>query len=128
MTSTTNLPRPMSPTTTPAPPVAVDAVDEVVARARAAAPSWRRVPPAERAGHLRRAASAVRECAATYELQARSGRVAPEALEAILSRTTVLIAQRLDGHDPRLLAALLPGMVRTMLQAFVELLEEKGGS
>jgi len=68
--------------------------------------------------------AAVRECAATYELQARTGPVAPEALEAILSRTTVLIAQRLEGHDPRLLAALLPGMVRTMLKAFVELLDE----
>lgn len=84
MTSTTNLPRPMSPTTTPAPPVAVDEVDEVVARARAAAPSWRRVPPVERAGHLRRAASAVRECADELGdlLCATTGRLLGEARQS----------------------------------------------
>ena len=72
--------------------------------------------------------AAVRECAATYRLQAGSGPVAPEAFEAILSRTTVLIAQRLEGHDPRLLAALLPGMIRTMLKAFIEVLGEERDS
>ncbi len=67
----------------------------------------------------------VRECARTWELQARTGPVKPQALEAIVSRTVVLLMQRLDGHQPHLVVALLPGLLRTMLATFVDVLAEQ---
>lgn len=68
---------------------------------------------------------AVRECVRTWELQARGGPVTAKALEAIVARTVVLLMQRLDGHDPHLVVALLPGLLRTMLETFVEVLAER---
>jgi hypothetical protein len=50
----------------------------------------------------------VRECVRTWELQARTGPVKPRAREAIVSRAVVLLMQRLEGHPPHLVVALLP--------------------
>ncbi len=68
---------------------------------------------------------AVRECLQTWKLQARTGPVTPKALETILSRATVLLMRRLDGQQPHLVVALLPGLIRRMLAAFVELMAEE---
>ena len=70
--------------------------------------------------------AAVRECLQTWQLQARKGRVTPKARNAILARATVLILTRLDGHPADMVMALLPGLVRTMLAAFVDLTVPEG--
>ena len=72
--------------------------------------------------------AAVRECLQTWKLQARSGPVTPKALETILSRATVLLMGRLDAQPSHLVVALLPGLIRTMLAAFVEVMAEERGS
>ena len=58
-----------------------DAVERAVRRARAAAPGWRRTPPADRAGHLRDAAAQVRRAADDLGdlLCATTGRLLGEA-------------------------------------------------
>ena len=48
-----------------------------------------------------------------------------EALEAILARATVPILRQLEDRPPELMIALLPSLVRTMLAAFVEVMEEQ---
>jgi hypothetical protein len=68
---------------------------------------------------------AVRECSQTWKLQARTGPVTPKALETILSRATVLLMRRLDGQPPYVVVALLPGLIRTMLAEFVDLMAEE---
>ena len=71
----------------------------------------------------------VRECLQTWKLQARSGPVTPKAMETIVARATVLLMSRLDGQPPHLVMALLPGLLRDMLAAFVEAMAaEKMGS
>ena len=72
--------------------------------------------------------AAVRECLQTWKLQARSGPVTPKALETILARATVLLMGRLDAQPSHLVVALLPGLIRTMLAAFVEVMAEERGS
>lgn len=69
--------------------------------------------------------ASVRECVHTWRMQSKSGPVAGEALETILSRATVLLMYRLEGQPPHLVVALLPGLIRTMLAAFVEMLAEE---
>ena len=72
--------------------------------------------------------AAVRECLQTSRLQARSGPVTQKIHNTILARGTVLIMTRLDGHPPDLVVTLLPGLVRTMLAAFVEVMVAEQGS
>jgi hypothetical protein len=48
-----------------------------------------------------------------------------EALEAILSRSMVPILRQVEDKPPELVMALLPSLVRTMLAAFVEVMEEQ---
>ena len=70
--------------------------------------------------------AAVEECVQTWQLQARSGSVSAKAREAILSRATVLVLRRFDGHPPEVVVALLPSLVRSMLAVFVDLMAKKG--
>lgn len=67
----------------------------------------------------------VRECVHTWTMQAQARPVMPEALEAIVSRAVVLLMHRLDGQAPHLVVALLPGLLHTMLAAFLEVLAEE---
>jgi hypothetical protein len=67
----------------------------------------------------------VRECVQTWRLQRRAGPVTPKALETILSRATLLLMQRLEGHPPHLVVALLPGLLRSMLAVCLEMLAEE---
>jgi hypothetical protein len=67
---------------------------------------------------------AVRECVHTWRLQARSGPVSDKAKTTILSRATVLLMRRLDGQPPHVVAALLPGLIRTMLSAVLDVMAE----
>jgi hypothetical protein len=68
--------------------------------------------------------NAVRECVQTWKIEARQGAVSPRAKGAILSRATVILMRRLDGHPPEFVVALLPGLLRTMLAAFLEIVGE----
>jgi hypothetical protein len=68
--------------------------------------------------------SAVRECLQTWKLEARNGPVSAKARATILSRATVLLMRRLDGQPPHVVVALLPGLIRTMLAAFLDLVAE----
>ena len=72
-------------------------------------------------------AASVRECLQTWRLQTKAGPVTQKALEAILGRSTVLLLRRLEGQPPELVVALLPVLIRTMLAAFLEVLEEERG-
>ena len=56
---------------------------------------------------------------------ARTGPVTSKAREAIVSRAVVLLMQRLDGQPPHLVIALLPGLLRTMLETVVDVLAKK---
>jgi hypothetical protein len=67
---------------------------------------------------------AVRECVQTWKLQSRTGPVSPKAKATILSRATVLLMRRLDGQPPHVVVALLPGLLRTMLSAFLDVVAE----
>ena len=69
--------------------------------------------------------ASVRECLQTWRLQAQAGPVTGKALEGILARATVLLMRRLEGQNPELVVAVLPILVRTMLAAFVEVMEEE---
>jgi len=68
--------------------------------------------------------ASVRECLQTWRLQTRAGPVTAKALGTILARSTVLLMRRLEGQPPDLVVALLPGLIRTMLAAFVEVMAE----
>ena len=68
--------------------------------------------------------ASVRECLQTWRLQAKAGPVTAKAREAILARATVLVLRRFEGHPPEIVVALLPSLVRTMLDAFVEVMTE----
>ena len=48
-----------------------------------------------------------------------------EALEAIMSRSMIPILRQVEDKPPELMMALLPNLVRTMLAAFVEVMEEQ---
>jgi hypothetical protein len=71
--------------------------------------------------------ASVSECLQTWQLQARSGPVTAKAREAILARATVLVLRRFEGHPPEIVVALLPSLVRAMLEAFVEVVTEGRG-
>jgi hypothetical protein len=68
--------------------------------------------------------SAVRECLEAWMLQAQAGPVTAEALEGILARSSVLLLGRLEGVSPDVVVTLLPILIRIMLAAFVEAIED----
>ena len=68
--------------------------------------------------------ASVRECLQTWRLQTKAGPVTAKAREAILARATVLVLRRFEGHPPEIVVALLPSLVQTMLDAFVEVMTE----
>jgi hypothetical protein len=51
--------------------------------------------------------------------------VTAKALETILARSTVLLMRRLEGQPPDLVVALLPGLLRTMLATFIDVMAEE---
>ena len=69
--------------------------------------------------------ASVRECVRTWQIQGQRGPVTPEAFEAIVARTVVLLMQRLEGAAPHLIMALVPGLLHTMLETFLEVLAEE---
>ena len=84
------------------------------------------MPPAPEAHEWHRIIRAsVRKCLETSQLQSKAGPVTVEALEAILSRSMVPILRQMEDKPPELVMALLPSLVRTMLAAFVEVMEEQ---
>jgi hypothetical protein len=71
------------------------------------------------------ASSVPRWALETWLFQSKDRPVTVEALEAILSRSTVPILSQMEGKPPELVMALLPSLVRTMLAAFVEVMVEE---
>lgn len=70
--------------------------------------------------------SAVRECWETYAFQHNEGeRPAPEAVEAILSRSAYPILAKLDDVPAEVLPVLQRGVVRAMLTAFLQVTQEQ---
>jgi hypothetical protein len=70
--------------------------------------------------------ASVRECLETWVLQAQPGSATEEALETILARAMVPILRTGRGASTRLVVALLPSLVRTMLTTFVGVLADEG--
>ncbi len=85
---------------------------------------WSRMPKSGEGEWHGIVRAAVRECLQTWKLQARNGPVTEQAKKTILSRATVLLMRRLDGEPPYVVIALLPGLIRTMLAAFLDLMAE----
>ena len=85
------------------------------------------MPPPSPAAHgwHRIIRASVRECLETWHLQSKDGPVTVEALEAIMSRSMIPILRQVEDKPPELVMALLPSLVRTMLAAFVEVMEEQ---
>jgi hypothetical protein len=72
--------------------------------------------------------ASVREYLETWVLRAQAGSVTVEALEAIRARAAVPILRQFEDRPSELMIALLPGLVRTMLAAFVEVMTEQRGA
>jgi hypothetical protein len=68
--------------------------------------------------------ASVRECLETWVLQTQAGSVSVESPETILARATVPILRQLEERPPEVMVALLPSLLRTMLAAFVEVMQE----
>ena len=82
------------------------------------------MPPSPEAQEWHRIIRAsVRECLETWQLQSKDGPVTVEALEAMLSRSKIPILRQVEDEPSELVMALLPSFIRTMLAAFVEVME-----
>jgi hypothetical protein len=72
--------------------------------------------------------SVVRECWEAYALQFRDDeRPRPEAVDAILARSVYPILAKLEEVPPEIMPMLLPHVVRTMLTAFLQVIQTEVG-
>jgi hypothetical protein len=69
--------------------------------------------------------ASVRECYDTWRFQIETGAVTAEALELLVARAAVQILGLLGDRPLEVALALLPSLVCTMLQAFLEVLTQQ---